>query len=342
VCFWWSYILKAMKISPQHFVNIDAFKQDKRGANPCDARTLLNLIDRFRQTGSVADLPRQKASNEDRISAVSNALHDSDGRSSVRQLSGQLAIPPTSVYRILTSVLHLHPYKPRIVQTLTANSRQKRVEFCESFLLKLRQNVIHLHNVLWTDEASFYLHDVISVNNVYFWRDTNDQIIFEKPLYSPKVTVWCGFSNRFILEPYFFEGNVTADSYCSMIRNHVIPSLKRKKCFSTTIYQQDGAPAHTAFRTIEFLKEQFGAQLICKNSEHSWPPYSPDLAPPDYFLWGFLKAKVYSNGNFTNLEDLKQRIMTEIHLIPRELLQNVCDSFPEKLDLCISRQGDHC
>ncbi len=68
------------------------------------------------------------------------------------------------------------------------------------------------------------------------------------------------------LEPYFFEGNVTADSYCSMIRNHVIPSLKRKRCFSTTIYQQDGAPAHTAFRTIEFLKEQFGAQLMCKTS----------------------------------------------------------------------------
>jgi hypothetical protein len=39
------------------------------------------------------------------------------------------------------------------------------------------------------------------------------------------------------------------------------------------------------------LQEFFGDCII----RHGlWPPQSPHLTPPDFFLWGFLKEKVYS------------------------------------------------
>jgi hypothetical protein len=325
------------------FVEYRRIKKIKSGIDPCSHNTLLAIVDKFRKTGNVGDLPHdKKAPVEVRVAAVANAVMESGGRTSTRLLSNQLNIPRMSIYRILSSVLKLHPYKPRVCQLLTEASRAKRVDFCELVLLKIEQHDLLLNNILWTDEASFYLHDIISVNNVYFWADDNPQLLFERPLASPKITVWVGFNNRFLLEPYFFDSNVTSDSYCTMILTHVIPLLKRKRLFSSTVYQQDGAPAHTSHQTINLLKQQFGSRLISRNCELTWPPYSPDLAPPDYFLWGYLKSRVYSNGHFQNLVDLKSRIATELSLIQSShLLQKVCDSFPQKLHLCLDRQGDH-
>jgi hypothetical protein len=45
--------------------------------------------------------------------------------------------------------------------------------------------------------------------------------------------------------------------------------------------QQDGAISHTANSTMEMLKQFFDDRIISKNL---WPPRSPDLVPPDYFL----------------------------------------------------------
>jgi hypothetical protein len=37
---------------------------------------------------------------------------------------------------------------------------------------------------------------------------------------------------------------------------------------------------------------------------HHWPACSPDLAAPDYFLWGYIKSKVYETHP-ANIDDLK-------------------------------------
>jgi transposase len=56
-----------------------------------------------------------------------------------------------------------------------------------------------------------------------------------------------------------------------------------------------------------------------------WPPYSPDLNPLDYFLWGYLKDRVYANSPHT-LEELKGAIKTHIDSIDREVLQpEICN-----------------
>src|SRR6218665_629353 len=48
------------------------------------------------------------------------------------------------------------------------------------------------------------------------------------------------------------------------------------------IFQQDGAPAHTARVTQEWLHANC-PEIIEKDR---WPPNSPDLHPPDYNVWG--------------------------------------------------------
>jgi hypothetical protein len=67
-------------------------------------------------------------------------------------------------------------------------------------------------------------------------------------------------------------------------------------------FQQDGATAHTANSTMQMLSEFFGGCIISLNL---WSSRSPDLSPPDFYLWGFLKENVYKNNPHT-LEELKQ------------------------------------
>ena len=60
-----------------------------------------------------------------------------------------------------------------------------------------------------------------------------------------------------------------------------------------TIYQ-DGGPPHFASIVRTFLVEQFPARWIGRGSQYStWSAKSPDITPPDLFLWAFVKDEVY-------------------------------------------------
>jgi len=60
-------------------------------------------------------------------------------------------------------------------------------------------------------------------------------------------------------------------------------------------FQQDGATCHAARETIQLLHETFPGRVISRFGYQNWPPRSCDLTPLDFFLWGFLKSKVYVN-----------------------------------------------
>jgi hypothetical protein len=47
-------------------------------------------------------------------------------------------------------------------------------------------------------------------------------------------------------------------------------------------FQQDGATAHTAKKSMKILNEIFGERVISRNLR---PPRSPDLTPLDFYLW---------------------------------------------------------
>jgi hypothetical protein len=69
-----------------------------------------------------------------------------------------------------------------------------------------------------------------------------------------------------------------------------------------TWFQQDNATAHTATASMAYLESVFPGCLI---SKRLWPPWSPDLSPPHFFLWGHLKDTVYSNHPHTHCKSFR-------------------------------------
>jgi hypothetical protein len=72
-----------------------------------------------------------------------------------------------------------------------------------------------------------------------------------------------------------------------------------------------------------------------------WPPRSPDLTPCDFFLWGYIKDKVFVPPLPRSLPELRQRITTAIPSITRDTLHKVWDELDYRLDICRVIRGAH-
>jgi len=60
----------------------------------------------------------------------------------------------------------------------------------------------------------------------------------------------------------------------------------------------------------------------------------------DFFLWGYLKLKVYVRKPHT-VDDRKVSIREEIASVPQEMLVNVMQNFEERLRTCEWQEGRH-
>ena len=71
-----------------------------------------------------------------------------------------------------------------------------------------------------------------------------------------------------------------------------------------------------------------------------WPPRSPDLNPCDFYLWGYLRSKIYSPKP-KNIDDLKANIKREIRSIKPEVLISTFQNLEKRLKKVIDVNGGH-
>ncbi|CAF4890265.1 unnamed protein product [Pieris macdunnoughi] len=85
-----------------------------------------------------------------------------------------------------------------------------------------------------------------------------------------------------------------------MLKDFFYPQLQQFEAYNrATWFQQDGATCHTSNASLAAVNETFAGKLISRRGDIAWPPRSPDLTPPDFLIWGYLKSKVYSNNPAT-------------------------------------------
>jgi len=77
---------------------------------------------------------------------------------------------------------------------------------------------------------------------------------------------------------------------------------------------------------MTIVSNMFPGHLISCFGDVPWPPHSPNLSTCDFFLWGYLKTRVYTHKPST-LNDLKEAIRQEICPINCQLLARIMDDF---------------
>jgi histone-lysine N-methyltransferase SETMAR len=120
----------------------------------------------------------------------------------------------------------------------------------------------------------------------------------------------------------------------------VLPGIKgkfaecRPKLLTTAAHLHvDNAKPHTSKMSIEKIKE-LGFILVPQ------PPYSPDLAPCNFFLFGYLKQHL-EGKHFTREDQVIAAAREVLDKIPLQTFQNVMDDWQYRLRRCIQLGGEY-
>jgi len=186
--------------------------------------------------------------------------------------------------------------------------------------------------VLWSDEATF----TVTSN-----RGGKIRIRSGQDPYSPRysegtvkhpdsVMVWGAFGYHSVGKLVVLPKNVTVskERYLELLADHL------EDCFKicrSEVYQQDGAPAHTAklvtgwldFVGIEYIKD--------------WPGNSPDLSLIEN-LWALMKAQLRKHDT-SSVPKLVAALQDIWGNFSPSTLQNLALSVPRRLRSCLKNKG---
>ena len=160
-----------------------------------------------------------------------------------------------------------------------------------------------------------------------------------------RVTVWCEFWYGGVIGPFFFENEqraavtVNGERYRLMLNEFLFPKFEEDD-MDDIWFQQDGATCHTANVTVDLLLTVLENRIISPNSDVNWPPRSYDLTPLDYFLWGAVEDKCYTNHP-EMIEALKHEIKVAIHGIKAQTIENVLKNWVDRMGYCKASRGSH-
>lgn len=310
--------------------------------------TVSRIENKFREFGNVTDIPksgRKRILDDEKKLDVLLDIQDNPHKPT-RQVAADNDVSKTSILRLLKNEKY-HPYKIHLVQELNEDDPDRRLEFCEIMANRCQDDPLFIKNILFSDEATFVLNGTVNKQNCRYWSTENPHWMMEaNTQYPQKVNVWAGIINSQIIGPYFFDSTLTGARYLDFLQNFLVPELRilfpdddnPNEIDRNIWYQQDGAAPHFALEVRAYLNQVFPNRWIGRRGEIEWPARSPDLTPLDYFLWGYLKSKVYFNRP-NNVDDLKERIRQEINQITPETIQNVLEEFQQRLHYCQEATG---
>ncbi|GFY11421.1 DUF4817 domain-containing protein [Trichonephila clavipes] len=333
-------------------------KNVKSGKGPLTPAGLLKLVKHFEETGKLEDQTRAgrpclKEARAPCIAVEMEAIASeaASRTSSAREAARRLGLPPSSLQKILRRILQLYPHKLQSCHELLPADTTHREAFAKWAFFKMEQDPTWVFNILWTDEAHFSLHGDVNNHNCRIWATSNPREYTQKPLPSPKVTAWCGLTGSFIIEPFFFETQcpvngwitetVNAQCYLTLLWETVVPCLIQRGQISNVTFMQEGATSHTANQVKAFLIQTFGEdRIVSRHCRYPWPPRSPDLTSADFWLWGYLKSRVYLSGPSSQSE-LKDAIHREVSSIHPDMLHSAVAGFVTRLECLLPCGGGH-
>ena len=152
-------------------------------------------------------------------------------------------------------------------------------------------------------------------------------------------TLWFGVLLLFavsVSELSRISHRMKAADYVQLLQNSLLPFLHRFP-EGEKIFQHDNAPIHTAKQTTKFFEQ---AQI----SVMEWPAQSPDLNPIEH-LWDTIdrmtRLRMAESNRGTNLESLYRWLQESWSNVPPDMLYNLLQSMPNRINAVIQARGGH-
>ncbi|PNF29996.1 hypothetical protein B7P43_G06954 [Cryptotermes secundus] len=99
-------------------------------------------------------------------------------------------------------------------------------------------------------------------------------------------------------------------------------------------------PPHWGLDVRRSLSATFQDRWIGRRGPIRWPPRSPDLTPLNFFLWGYVKDRVFVPP-VNELADLQAHIRETIATVPMGMLERTWQEIEYKVDILRSINDPH-
>lgn len=302
-----------------------------------------NLMERFASTGSVDYVKRKvvnkKTSNQGKELEILLHIEENPHVSS-RQIAAASETSQSTVNRT-TRKYKYHPYHIELHQELRNDDFERRVNFCQWISAQLEINPNFLSYIMFSDEATFRSNGAVNRHNMHYYALDNPFWIRRMQNQNHwSINVWCGILHNRIIGLYFSNTPLSGRIYLQFLQEvlpnllHLVNDNDRQSMW----LQQDGAPPHYHREVREFLDNNYPQKWIGRGGFVQWPPRSCDLTPLDFFLWGYIKDRVYVTSPTTR-EDMEDRIRDACGTITPEMLGNLRQNMIKRVNVCIQQEG---
>lgn len=278
--------------------------------------------------------------NAENIEAVRQLVKE-DRRLTVRELSDDLGISIGSCHMILTEDLGMRRVAAKFVpRLLTADQKEARLAAATDLLECADSDPRFLDRIITGDETWVYGYDPETKVQSSVWKSPSSP--------RPKKARQSRSKTKVLLTVFFDSDGVVhheyappgqtvnTDYYLRVLRNlRDAVRRKRPEKWSTGNWElhHDNAPAHSAQRVQEFLTKHGIPQV-------RQPPYSPDLAPCDFFLFPTLK-KTLKGRRFEDLESIRTNATEKLRHFTETDFQSCFRQWKVRWTKCVQSQGEY-
>lgn len=315
------------------------------GINSPKKSAVYKWIQRFREgRDDLEDDPRPgrptTSRNDEKIHAVQHLI-DEDRRITINEIAVSLDISYGSAHSILHEDLGLSKLSARWVpKALRPDQMDVRTDLSMSILSKIDADEDEFMNRIITgDETWIYQYDPETKQQSKQWlpRGSSGPIKVKAEKSAEKVMATVFWDSEGVIMVDYLEGRrtITGAYYEGVLRKLRAALIKKRpgKLHGGIFFHHDNAPAHSAHVTRAVLRE-FRWEVL------PHPPYSPDLAPSDFFLFPKLKESL-KGTRFHSIVEAKNAANTWFRTRPDRFFRDGLNTWKHRLEKCIDQNGNY-
>ena len=278
----------------------------------------------------------QKSASRKEIVSKIKEITEGDARFTVRDIARKVGISLSTVHFILKKHLKVRKISARWVpHLLTDEQKRQRVKVAKKLLQMFpKYDKKQFANVVTGDETwVHYFEPVRKVSNkIWATKHSKRPIIAKRSLSTKKVLYAIFFSGEgvAIKVPVKKGKGITGKYYKDVVLKKLKKYYQKRRPatgFKHVRLLHDNAPAHTSAIVTAFLKKE-------KVTVLPHPPYSPDLAPCDFFLFPKLKAFL-AGRKYQSQQALGSAIHQYLITVPKSAYRDAFKKWIHRLKILV-------
>ncbi len=294
---------------------------------------------------SLQDEPRSgrpvTARNADHIFQIRDRIRN-DRRLSVRELAAMTGLSVGSVDTILNTDLKMSriccKFVPKILQD---DQKERRKMVAQEMLAEVENDPDFLSKVVTGDESWIYCYDPQTKRQSSQWKTRlvsprPKKGRMEKSRMKSMLIVFFDIKGVVLMEFVPQGATVNAEFYVGVLSRlrEAIRKKRREKWQNGWLLHHDNAPSHTSFKVTNFLVRH-GISCV------SQPPYSPDLAPADFWIFPKLKSRL-KGERFTSITEIQTVTKQAIRALPPDEFRQCFQQFwVNRWKKCVQNDGSY-